>query len=47
MRDGLGRTAVHIAAHASAYEAMRSLKKHGADMRAKDAQDDVQNVSHN
>ncbi len=38
MRDRMGRTAVHIAAHASAYEAMRALKKNGADMRAKDSQ---------
>ena len=39
LRDGSGRTAIHIAAHASAYDAFRALKVAGADMRALDRQD--------
>lgn len=38
MRDGGGRAAVHIAAHASAHAALEALVAKGADIRALDAQ---------
>ena len=38
LRDGAGRAAVHIAAYASAYDAMQALVREGADIRAMDSQ---------
>ncbi|NOU05625.1 MAG: ankyrin repeat domain-containing protein [Hyphomicrobiaceae bacterium] len=37
-RDGRGRTALHIAAHASAYDKVRALVAAGANVRALDSQ---------
>jgi ankyrin repeat protein len=38
LRDGAGRAAVHIAAYASAYDAIQTLVKGGADIQAMDLQ---------
>jgi ankyrin repeat protein len=38
VRDGYGRTSIHVAAHASAYAAFEALSRGGCDVRAQDQQ---------